>query len=132
MIHHDFKCTVLFQELWEENLSAAVSLQVLEIIEKFSGAVASHTIATDYGKLDCITSIFMIIFSRNQPLALWKALFPVLNNVFKLHGATLMARENDRFLKQIAFHLLRLAVFRNENVRKRAVIGLQILVRVGL
>ncbi|KAL0448232.1 UNVERIFIED_CONTAM: Guanine nucleotide exchange factor SPIKE 1, partial [Sesamum latifolium] len=116
-------------ELWEENLSAAVSLQVLEIIEKFSGAVASHTIATDYGKLDCITSIFMIIFSHNQPLAFWKALFPVFNNVFELHGATLMARENDRFLKQIAFHLLRLAVFRNENIRKRAVVGLQILVR---
>ncbi|KAL0349470.1 UNVERIFIED_CONTAM: Guanine nucleotide exchange factor SPIKE 1, partial [Sesamum radiatum] len=116
-------------ELWEENLSASVSLQVLEIIEKFSGAVASHTIATDYGKLDCITSIFMIIFSHNQPLAFWKALFPVFNNVFELHGATLMARENDRFLKQIAFHLLRLAVFRNENIRRRAVIGLQILVR---
>ncbi|KAL7144248.1 hypothetical protein ABFS83_08G246800 [Erythranthe nasuta] len=116
-------------ELWEENLSAAVSLQVLEIIEKFSGAVASHTIATDYGKLDCITSIFMIVFSHNQPLAFWKALFPVFNSVFELHGATLMARENDRFLKQIAFHLLRLAVFRNVNVRKRAVIGLQILVR---
>lgn len=116
-------------ELWEENLSAAVSLQVLEIIEKFSGAVASHTIATDYGKLDCITSIFMIVFSHNQPLAFWKALFPVFNKVFELHGATLMSRENDRFLKQIAFHLLRLGVFRNENIRKRAVVGLQILVR---
>ncbi|KAL3613670.1 MAP kinase Spk1 [Castilleja foliolosa] len=116
-------------ELWEENLSAAVSLQVLEIIEKFSGAVASHTIATDYGKLDCITSIFMIVFSHSQPLAFWKTLFPVFNSVFELHGATLMARENDRFLKQITFHLLRLAVFRNENIRRRAVIGLQILVR---
>ncbi|XP_057768061.1 guanine nucleotide exchange factor SPIKE 1 [Salvia miltiorrhiza] len=116
-------------ELWEENLSAAVSLQVLEIIEKFSGAVASRTIATDYGKLDCITSIFMIVLSHNQPLAFWKAIFPVFNNVFELHGATLMSRENDRFLKQIAFHLLRLGVFRNENIRKRAVIGLQILVR---
>lgn len=116
-------------ELWEENLSAAVSLQVLEIIEKFSGAVSSHTIATDYGKLDCITSTFMLIFSHNQPLAFWKALFPVANNVFELHGATLLSRENDRFLKQIAFHLLRLGVFRNENIRKRAVIGLQILVR---
>lgn len=41
-----------------------------------------------------------------------------------------MARENDRFLKQIAFHLLRLAVYRNDSVRKRAVIGLQILVKV--
>ncbi|XP_047949245.1 guanine nucleotide exchange factor SPIKE 1 [Salvia hispanica] len=116
-------------ELWEENLSAAVSLQVLEIIEKFSGAVASRAIATDYGKLDCITSIFMIVFSHNQPLAFWKAMFPVFNNVFERHGATLMSRENDRFLKQIAFHLLRLGVFRNENIRKRAVIGLQILVR---
>lgn len=92
----------------------------------------SHTIATDYGKLDCITSIFMIVFSHSQPLDFWKALLPVFNNIFELHGATLMARENDRFLKQIAFHLLRLAVFRNENIRKRAVIGLQILVRVGL
>ncbi|CAA0806962.1 Guanine nucleotide exchange factor SPIKE 1, partial [Striga hermonthica] len=116
-------------ELWEENLSAAISLQVLEIIEKFSAAVASHTIATDYGKLDCITSIFMIVFSHSQPLAFWKALLPVFNTIFERHGATLMARENDRFLKQIAFHLLRLAVFRNANIRKRAVIGLQILVR---
>lgn len=116
-------------ELWEENLSSAVSLQVLEIIEKFSRTAASNSIATDYGKLDCITSIFMNMYSRNQPLVFWKALFPVFNSVFVLHGATLMARENDRFLKQIAFHLLRLAVFRNENIRKRAVIGLQILVR---
>lgn len=122
----------MFQELWEENLSAAVSLQVLEIVEKFSGAAASHSIATDYGKLDCITSILMIVFSHNQPLTFWKALFPVFNSVFEIHGATLMARENDRFLKQIAFHLLRLAVFRNVNIRKRAVIGLQILVWVGL
>ncbi|KAK1317196.1 hypothetical protein QJS10_CPA05g00584 [Acorus calamus] len=69
-------------ELWEESLSAAVSLQVLEIIEKFSVAAASHTIATDYdGKLDCITSIFMSFFSRSQPLAFWKALFPVFNNI---------------------------------------------------
>ncbi|KAL4203111.1 hypothetical protein AMTRI_Chr01g102360 [Amborella trichopoda] len=116
-------------ELWEENLSAAVSLQILEITGKFSLAVASHSIATDYGKLDCITSIFMSFFSRSQPLGFWKAMFPVFNSVFNLHGATLMARENDRFLKQVAFHLLRLAVFRNDSIRKRAVIGLQILVR---
>ncbi|XVF42935.1 hypothetical protein PTKIN_Ptkin02bG0000700 [Pterospermum kingtungense] len=116
-------------ELWEENLSAAVSLQVLEISEKFSTMAASHSIATDYGKLDCLSSIIMSFFSRNQPLAFWKAFLPVFNHVFDLHGATLMARDNDRFLKQVAFHLLRLAVFRNDNIRKRAVIGLQILVR---
>ncbi|KAL8201438.1 hypothetical protein R6Q57_012777 [Mikania cordata] len=116
-------------ELWEENLSAAISLQILEITEKFSKAAASHDIATDYGKLDCITSIFTSIFARSQSLEFWKSLFPVFNGVFQLHGSALMARENDRFLKQIAFHLLRLAVFRNENIRKRAVIGLQILVK---
>lgn len=116
-------------ELWEENLTAAVSLQVLEITEKFSRAASSHSIATDYGKLDCVTSIFTSFFSRNQPLIFWKALIPVFNSVFELHGATLMARENDRFLKQIAFHLLRLAVFRNDNIRKCAIVGLQILVR---
>lgn len=116
-------------ELWEENLSTAVSLQILEITEKFSVAAASHNIATDYGKLDCITSILIGLFSRNQPLAFWKALCPVFNNIFTLHGATLMARENDRFLKQVAFHLLRLSVFRNDSIRRRAVIGLQILIR---
>ncbi|TKY68582.1 Guanine nucleotide exchange factor SPIKE 1 [Spatholobus suberectus] len=116
-------------ELWEENLSASVSLQVLEVTEKFSMVAASHSIATDFGKLDCITAVFMSFLSRNQPLTFWKAFFPVFNSVFDLHGATLMARENDRFLKQVTFHLLRLAVFRNENVRKRAVVGLQILVR---
>ncbi|KAF5477312.1 hypothetical protein F2P56_003961 [Juglans regia] len=116
-------------ELWEENLSASVSHQVLEITEKFSTMAASHSISTDYGKLDCITAIFMSFFSRNQPLAFWKTLFPVFNIVFDLHGVTLMARENDRFLKQITFHLLRLAVFRNESIRKRAVVGLQILVK---
>ena len=104
---------------------------MLEITEKFSIMAASHSIATDYGKLDCITAIFMSFFSRNQALAFWKALFPVFYSVFDLHGATLMARENDRFLKQVAFHLLRLAVFRNESIRRRAVIGIQILVRVG-
>lgn len=112
-------------------MSASVSLQVLEMTEKFSNMAASHSIATDYGKLDCVTAIFMSFFSRNQPLAFWKALLPVFNSIFNLHGATLMARENDRFLKQVTFHLLRLAVFRNDNIRKRAVIGLQFLVRVG-
>ncbi|XP_022632330.1 guanine nucleotide exchange factor SPIKE 1 isoform X3 [Vigna radiata var. radiata] len=116
-------------ELWEENLSASVSLQVLEVTEKFSMMAESHSIATDYGKLDCITVVFMSFLSRNQPLTFWKAFFPVFNSVFDLHGATLMARENDRFLKQVTFHLLRLAVFRNENIRQRAVVGLQILVR---
>ncbi|KAM7264227.1 hypothetical protein ACFE04_001910 [Oxalis oulophora] len=116
-------------ELWEENLSATVSLQVLEITEKFSMMAASHGISTDYGKLDCITAVIMSFFSRNQPLAFWKSFFTVFNCVFDLHGATLMARENDRFLKQVAFHLLRLAVFRNDSIRKRAVVGLQILVR---
>ncbi|KAB1216896.1 Dedicator of cytokinesis protein 8 [Morella rubra] len=116
-------------ELWEENLSASVSLQVLEITEKFSMMAASHSISTDYGKLDCITAIFMSFFSRNQPLTFWKALVPVFNNVFDLHGAPLIARENDRFLKQVTFHLLRLAVFRNESIRRRAVIGLQILMK---
>ncbi|XP_019413445.1 PREDICTED: guanine nucleotide exchange factor SPIKE 1-like isoform X1 [Lupinus angustifolius] len=116
-------------ELWEENLSASVSLQVLEVTQKFSVMAASHSIATDYGKLDCITAVFMSLLSRNQPLSFWKAFFPVFNSVFDLHGATLMARENDRFLKQVTFHLLRLAVFANENIRRRAVVGLQILVR---
>ncbi|XP_061357893.1 guanine nucleotide exchange factor SPIKE 1 isoform X1 [Gastrolobium bilobum] len=116
-------------ELWEENLSASVSLQVLEVTQKFSLMAASHSIATDCGKLDCITAVFMSFLSRNQPLTFWKAFFPVFNSVFDLHGATLMARENDRFLKQVTFHLLRLAVFRNENIRNRAVVGLQILVR---
>ncbi|XP_078437571.1 guanyl-nucleotide exchange factor [Wolffia australiana] len=119
-------------ELWEENLSSAVSLQVLEMTEKFSTAAGSRSIATDYGKLDCITSIFMSFFSRCQSLAFWKALFPVLDSIFRFHGATLMARENDRFLKQVAFHLLRLAVFRNESIRRRAVLGLQILLRNSL
>ncbi|XP_062115728.1 guanine nucleotide exchange factor SPIKE 1-like [Humulus lupulus] len=116
-------------ELWEENLSASVSLQVLEITEKFSTMAASHSIATDYGKLDCVTAIFMSFISRNQPLAFWKALLPVFNSVFNLHGATLMARENDRFLKQVTFQLLQRAVFRNDNIRRRDVVGLQILVR---
>lgn len=111
-------------------MSASVSLQVLEVTEKFSMMAESHSIATDYGKLDCITVVFMSFLSRNQPLTFWKAFFPVFNSVFDLHGATLMARENDRFLKQVTFHLLRLAVFRNENIRQRAVVGLQILVRV--
>jgi hypothetical protein len=119
-------------ELWEENVSATVSLQVLEITENFSSMAASHNIATDYGKLDCITTILTSFFSRNQSLAFWKAFFPIFNRIFDLHGATLMARENDRFLKQIAFHLLRLAVYRNDSVRKRAVIGLQILVKSSL
>uniref|UniRef100_N1QRS9 Dedicator of cytokinesis protein 8 n=1 Tax=Aegilops tauschii TaxID=37682 RepID=N1QRS9_AEGTA len=117
------------QELWEENLSTAVSLEVLGIIDKFSVAAASRSISTDYAKLDCVTSILMGLLSRSQPLTFWKAFLPVVYNIFSLHGATLMARENDRFLKQIAFHLLRLAVFRNDSVRKRAVVGLQILVR---
>ncbi|TVU01800.1 hypothetical protein EJB05_52737, partial [Eragrostis curvula] len=116
-------------ELWEENLSTTVSLEVLGITEKFSVAAGTRSISTDYAKLDCITSILMGILSRNQPLAFWKAFLPVVYNIFNLHGATLMARENDRFLKQIAFHLLRLAVFRNDSIRKRAVVGLQILVR---
>ncbi|ONI11890.1 hypothetical protein PRUPE_4G132800 [Prunus persica] len=116
-------------ELWEENLSASVSLQVLEITEKFSTMAASHGIATDYGKFDCVTAIFMSFFSRNQPLSFWRSLLPVFNSVFNLHGANLMARENDRFLKQVTFHLLRLAVFRNDNIRKRAVMGLQMLIR---
>lgn len=119
------------QELWEENLSASVSRQVLEVTEKFSAMAASHSISTDYGKLDCVTAIFMSFFLRNQPLAFWTAFFPVFNNVFNLHGVTLMARENDRFLKQVTFHLLRLAVFRNDSIRKRAIMGIQILVRVG-
>ncbi|XP_066393516.1 guanine nucleotide exchange factor SPIKE 1-like isoform X2 [Miscanthus floridulus] len=116
-------------ELWEENLSTAVSLEVLGITEKFSVAAGTRSITTDYAKLDCVTSILMGLLSRSQPLAFWKAFLPVVYNIFNLHGATLMARENDRFLKQIAFHLLRLAVFRNDSIRKRAVVGLQILVR---
>ncbi|KAJ4772328.1 Guanine nucleotide exchange factor SPIKE 1 [Rhynchospora pubera] len=116
-------------ELWEENLTTSVSLQVLEMTEKFSSAAASRSIATDYAKLDCITSILMGLLSRSQPLAFWKAFLPVFESIFRLHGATLMARENDRFLKQVAFHLLRLAVFRNDSIRKRAVVGLQILIR---
>eukprot|EP00250_Pteridium_aquilinum_P019527 c24469_g1_i1 orf=329-5872(-) len=116
-------------ELWEENLSASVSLQVLEIVEKFSEAASIHSIATDYLKLDCITAIIMACLSRNQPVAFWKAFLPVFNNLFNRHGGTLMVRENDRFLKQVAFYLLRLGVFRNESIRRRAVIGLQILIR---
>lgn len=111
-------------------MCASVSLQVLEIIEKFSTTAAAHGIATDYGKLDCITSIFTSFFSRNQPLTFWRALLLVFNSMLSSHGSTLMSRENDRFLKQIAFHLLRLAVYRNENIRRMAVVGLQILVRV--
>jgi hypothetical protein len=103
----------------------------LGTVDKFSVAAASRSISTDYAKLDCITSILMGLLSRSQPLTFWKAFLPVVYNIFSLHGATLMARENDRFLKQIAFHLLRLAVFRNDSVRKRAVVGLQILVRVS-
>ncbi|KAF3436717.1 hypothetical protein FNV43_RR19464 [Rhamnella rubrinervis] len=88
-------------ELLEENSSDYVSLQILEITKKFSIMSASSSIATVYGKLDCITAIFMSFFSRNQSLAFLKAFIPVFNNVFILHGTTLMARENDRFLRQL-------------------------------
>ncbi|KAF3437442.1 hypothetical protein FNV43_RR20195 [Rhamnella rubrinervis] len=85
-------------ELLEENSSDYVSLQILEITKKFSIMSASSSIATVYGKLDCITAIFMSFFSRNQSLAFLKAFIPVFNNVFILHGTTLMARENDQFV----------------------------------
>jgi dedicator of cytokinesis protein 6/7/8 len=114
------------------NLNVRPLDQVLEMTEKFSSAAALHSISTDYAKLDCITSILMGLISRSQPLAFWKAFLPVFESIFRLHGATLMARENDRFLKQVAFHLLRLAVFRNDSIRKRAVVCLQILIRVRL
>lgn len=119
-----------FQELWEENLSASAMLQILEVLEKFISAVSSQAVLTDYMRLDCITTIFIGFLGRSQPLPFWKAFLPFFNNVFRRHGATLMSRENDRFLKQVAFHLLRLGVFRNESIRKRSVVGLQILVRV--
>jgi len=120
-----------FQELWEENLSASVTLLILEIVEKFMDAAAVHVVVTDYVKLDCITTIFIGFLSRSQPLPFWKAFLPVFNSLFKSHGSILMTKENDRFLKQVVFHLLRLAVFRNESIRKMAVVGLQILVRVS-
>jgi hypothetical protein len=119
------------QELWEENLSASVTLQIMEVMEKFLEAVAAGKVMTDYVKLDCITTIFTGFLSRSQPLPFWKAFIPVFSKLFKTHGATLMGRENDRFLKQVVFHLLRLAVFRNDSIRERAVVGLQLLVRVG-
>lgn len=106
-------------------------LQILEILETFADAASIQAVATDYMRLDCITSIFTGFLGRSQPLPFWKAFLPVFNNVFSRHGATLMSRENDRFLKQVAFHLLRLGVFRNESIRKRAVIGIQILIRVS-
>nr|XP_024395928.1 guanine nucleotide exchange factor SPIKE 1-like isoform X2 [Physcomitrium patens] len=118
-------------EMWEENLSASVTLQILEIVEKFMDAAAVHVAVTDYVKLDCITTIFIGFLSRSQPLPFWKAFLPVFNSLFKSHGSILMTRENDRFLKQVVFHLLRLAVFRNESIRKMAVVGLQILVRTS-
>jgi dedicator of cytokinesis protein 6/7/8 len=100
--------------------------------EKFSSAAALHSICTDYAKLDCITSMLMGLLSRSQPLAFWEAFLPVFESIFRLHGANLLGRENDRFLKQVAFHLLRLAVFRNDSIRKHAIVGLQILIRVCL
>ena len=122
---------IRFQELWEENLSASVTLLILEVVEKFMDAAAVHVVVTDYVKLDCITTIFIGFLSRSQPLPFWKAFLPVFNNLFRSHGSILMTRENDRFLKQVVFHLLRLAVFRNESIRKMAIVGLQILVRVS-
>jgi len=118
-------------ELWEENLSASVTLQIMEVMEKFLEAVAAGKVMTDYVKLDCITTIFTGFLSRSQPLPFWKAFIPVFSKLFKTHGATLMGRENDRFLKQVVFHLLRLAVFRNDSIRERAVVGLQLLVRTS-
>lgn len=118
-----------FQELWEENLSASVVLQVLEILEKFIDSTTTQALATDL-RLDCITTTFIGFLGRSQPLPFWKAFLPIFNNLFVCYGAVLMSREYDRFLKQVAFHLLRLGVFRNESIRKRAVVGLQILVRV--
>ncbi|XP_024370509.1 guanine nucleotide exchange factor SPIKE 1 [Physcomitrium patens] len=118
-------------DVWEESLSASVMLQLLEVVEKFMEATTSEVVATDYIRLDCITSIITGFLGRSQPLPFWKAFFPVLNNLFSQHGAVLMSRDNDRFLKQVAFHLLRLGVFRNESIRKRAVVGLQILVRTA-
>lgn len=105
-------------------------LQILDVLEKFADAASIQAVATDYMRLDCITCIFLGFLGRSQPLPFWKAFLPVFSNVFSRHGATLMSRENDRFLKQVAFHLLRLGVFRNESIRKRAVVGIQILIRV--
>ncbi|KAG0603065.1 hypothetical protein M758_10G063500 [Ceratodon purpureus] len=118
-------------ELWEENLSASVTLLILEVVEKFMDAAAVDVVVTGYVKLDCITTIFIGFLSRSQPLPFWKAFLPVFNSLFRSHGSILMTRENDRFLKQVVFHLLRLAVFRNESIRKMAVVGLQILVRTS-
>lgn len=121
---------IVLQELWEENLSASAMLQILEILEKFADAASIQAVTTDYMRLDCITGIIIGFLGRSQPLPFWKAFLPAFSTIFSRHGTTLMSRENDRFLKQVAFHLLRLGVFRNESIRKRAVVGIQILIRV--
>ena len=97
---------------------------------QFVDAASVQAVATDYTRLDCITSIFIGILGCSQPLPLWKAFLSVFSKVCSRHGAILMSRENETFLKQVAFHLLWLGVFRNEYIRKRAVIGLQILIQV--
>ena len=100
------------------------------ILLQFVDAALVQAVATDYTRFNCITSIFIGFLGRSQPLPLWKAFLSVFSKVCSRNRAILMSRENETFLKQVAFHLLRLGVFQNQSIQKRVVVGLQILIRV--
>lgn len=54
------------QELWEANSTAACSLQVLQILEKFSDHAGEQAVATDYASMSCLTGPLAALLAHPQ------------------------------------------------------------------
>ena len=59
-------CVLCLQELWESNVTASCSLQVLQILEKFSDKAGEQAVATDYASMSCLTSPLAALLSHPQ------------------------------------------------------------------
>eukprot|EP00850_Spirogloea_muscicola_P006481 SM000030S11490 [mRNA] locus=s30:801352:813323:- [translate_table: standard] len=117
--------------VWEDNMSLAVSLQVVEILRRFSAAVSARQVQTDYDKLECFTAVLTILLSKGQYLTFWKTFLPIFSELLSSQGAVLLSPVNNRFQKDVAFYFVRLLVSKTEFLRKGAIAALYILLNNG-
>ncbi|GJP50031.1 hypothetical protein CLOM_g9183 [Closterium sp. NIES-68] len=76
--------------LWESSVAAWCSLQVLEILEKFSDMAADGLVATDYACMDCLTGPLSVMLALPQPMSFWEPFVPAFAEMLRLHGKAML------------------------------------------
>ncbi|GAQ82020.1 guanine nucleotide exchange factor [Klebsormidium nitens] len=114
-------------DLWEGNLSARTSREVLRTVRLYSNHCTAERGSPSPPSEALLFPLLNAFLAKPQSVAVWALLAPLLETLLERHGGALLEPANGGCVKELAFHLLRVMTASLRAIRARAAACLLLL-----